>query len=54
MPKRTELFYKGQKVRIVKDLNLIDGVGGKWYQIEILDGADRGKRIPVNSIELDQ
>ena len=50
--KKFELFYQGKKVRMIKDLNLIDNVGSKWVQIEILEGVEKGKRLPVRTVDL--
>ena len=45
--------YKNFKCTIIKKLNIIDK-NGEWVQIEMLDGPNKGMRLPVSMEELKQ
>lgn len=40
------MTYKGEEVKIVKNLQIADKQGN-WIQIEYLDGEKEGMRMPV-------
>ncbi len=50
--KKFEFFYKGTKVKLLRDLDMKDGLGTRWVQIEILEGAEKGRRLPAIMSEL--
>jgi hypothetical protein len=43
----TTYIYEHQTVTVVKPLNIKDKYG-EWVQIEILDGENKGMRMPVS------